>query len=121
MAGTRVEVEGAAALAASLDAASADLAELDRAAEGASRIIATAARSLAPKRTGTLSRSVAPAPSRGTAAALASASYAPFVHYGTRYMSARPFLSDAARQTEPMWLPLYTQETQGILDHVKGA
>ena len=119
--GTRIEVEGAAALSASLDAASRDMAELDKAAAGASRIIATAARALAPKRTGALSRSIEPAPERGIAAALASERYAPFVHYGTRYMAARPFLTDAAKATEPVWLPLYEQETQQILNHVKGA
>jgi HK97 gp10 family phage protein len=119
--GTRIEVEGAAALSASLDAAGRDLADLDRAAAGASRIIATAARVLAPKRTGALSRSIEPAPERGTAAVLASERYAPFVHYGTRYMVARPFLVDARRDTKPLWLPLYEQESQQILNHVKGA
>lgn len=42
--------------------------------------------------------------------------YAPPVHWGTRYMRARPWLLDAARSTEDSWMDGLTQHIQQLLD-----
>ena len=42
--------------------------------------------------------------------------YAPPVHWGTRYMRARPWLLDAAKSTEDAWMDDLTQHVQQLLD-----
>lgn len=42
--------------------------------------------------------------------------YAPPVHWGTRYMRARPWLLDAARSTEDEWMDGYEKHVQSLLD-----
>lgn len=55
----------------------------------------------APVRTGTLRRSITSRVTSATTARVGtSLEYAPFVHEGTRYMAARPFLTDAVDQNQ---------------------
>lgn len=115
-----VTVEGADRLAATLSVAAADLGNLDHAAAATSRVVATAGRYNAPRRTGVLAASVRAMPEGGTGAVGTSVRYAPFVHYGTRYMRARPFLTNATRQTEPVWVGLYTADADRALARVRG-
>lgn len=115
------QVIGAERCSATLKAAGERLAHLDAAAAGTSRVVAAAGAMRAPKRTGLLAMSVRPMSDSGTAAAGTSLRYAPFVHWGTRHMRARPFLTDAARQTEPVWLGLYVADANRALATVKGA
>jgi hypothetical protein len=42
--------------------------------------------------------------------------YAPPVHWGTRYMRARPWLLDAARSTEDSWMDGMWGHVQQLLD-----
>ena len=116
-----VQVVGAERCAATLRASGERLEHLDHAAAGASRVVAAAGAGKAPRRTGALAMSVRPMPEGATGAAGTSLRYAPYVHWGTRHMRARPFLTDASRQTEPIWLALYTADADRALGMVKGA
>lgn len=115
------QVVGAERCAATLLAAGERLEHLDHAAAGTSRVVAAAGAMRAPRRTGRLAMSVRAAPNGGTAVAQTSLVYAPYVHWGTRYMRARPFLTDAARQTQPVWQALYAADADRALGIVKGA
>lgn len=121
MSQTGVQVVGAERCAATLSRAGDRLAHQERAAAGTSRVVAAAGRAGAPRRSGTLAMSVRAAPQGGTGVAMTSLRYAPYVHWGTRYMRARPFLTDAARQTEPVWIRLYVADADDALSTVKGA
>lgn len=46
------------------------------------------------------------------------ADYAMFVHQGTRFMKARPFLKDAAESSENQIERLFTQALQGVLNDI---
>lgn len=79
----------------------------------AAGVIGTAARP--PVRTGRLaaSRSI---DTRADVAVLSwDAPYAGFVHYGTRYMPARPFATDAADQVDGRLTALYTEQLDNLL------
>ncbi len=67
---------------------------MEEAGEEASKLIATRAKSIAPKRTGRLRDSIRPS----GLTIEAGAPYARFVHEGTRYMKPRPFLRDAIEE-----------------------
>ena len=61
------------------------------------RQAAAQARLSAPRRTGRLSRSVRAESSRTRASVVATATYSPYVAYGTRRMPAHPFMRRADR------------------------
>lgn len=42
--------------------------------------------------------------------------YAGYVHWGTRYLRARPWLYDAAHATEDRWMDQLTEHAQQLLD-----
>lgn len=116
-----VQLVGAERCQATLGLAAERLDHLDHAAASSSRVVAAAGAMKAPRRTGRLAMSVRAAPDGGTAIAQTSLVYAPYVHWGTRHMRARPFLTDAARQTQPVVLRLYTADADRALGVVKGA
>jgi len=47
-----------------------------------------------------------------------TAEYGIYVHEGTRYMKARPFLKRGAEMSEPEIQRLFTQTTQKVLDKI---
>lgn len=120
-----VTVEGLAALTRTMRKAGEDLTDLKDANARAAAIVASAAAGMAPRRTGRLAASI-----RGTRAAArarvvagrVSVPYAAPIHWGwpARHIKANPFLSDAARATEPQWLPQYLKDVEAALDNVKG-
>lgn len=98
---------------------------LKRANAAAAALVASAASSRAPRRTGRLASSV-----RGNRAAnravvsagSAALPYAGPIHYGwpARSIEPQPFVIDAAQATEPAWLPLYAADVDRALDVVRG-
>ena len=52
----------------------------------------------------------------------ATVPYAGAIHWGwpARNISAQPFLTDAAKATEPTWTRQYLSDIQKIVDKVKG-
>jgi len=69
-------------------------------ADAASAAIQTQAQANAPVRTGFLRSSITRLVSGGKFAVTALASYAGFVEFGTRRMSARPYLTPAAESVD---------------------
>jgi hypothetical protein len=121
-----VQIEGLNALARTMRKAGEDLADLKDANRAAGDIVASAAAAMAPRRTGRLASSIRPARAAGRASVMAgraSVPYAPPIHWGwpARHIAAQPFLSNAAQQTESIWLPKYLADVQAALDKVTGA
>ena len=115
-----IDVKGADRLERTLDGAADELARMDAAAAETSRIVAAAGAALAPKASGALAASVRAEPQGPVVQATSASPYAPFVHYGTKLMAARPFLIAAVRQTEQVWIGSYTRNADQVLSHVKG-
>jgi HK97 gp10 family phage protein len=120
-----VRLEGWSTLVRTLRKAGVDLGELKEANAAAGRIIAARAAEIAPRRTGRLASSIR---TQGgvhrvrVAAGKASAPYAGPIHWGwpARHIKAQPFLSDAARQTEPEWFPAFVRDVTKILEKIEG-
>lgn len=80
--------------------------------------------------TGNLARSIRPGATKTAAvvragnrrATATGVPYAPVIHWGwpARNISPQTFLADAAKQTEPTWLKLYTDKVNDLIEKVKG-
>jgi len=121
-----VEVEGLAQLRRTLRQAGDDLSDLKDAHQRAAYIVGLRAESTAPRRTGRLAGSVKGRGTKNaagvTAGSRARVPYAPPIHWGwfRRGISANPWVSRAAQDTEPLWLPAYSAELDDIVAKVKG-
>lgn len=111
------EIEGADQLARTIDRAAGDLAGLDQTAgTAAARTLAREASQAAPRQTGRLASS-----HRAQAGeVVVTADYAPFVHWGTRHMAGRPWLTTTAERSTS-WVDAYATELDDIVDNIKGA
>jgi hypothetical protein len=120
-----MEVVGARKMRKELKAAGLDMADLREPHLKAAGVVARTAKGTAPRRSGKLGASVRAGASRTAGvvrAGSASVPYANPIHWGwhTRGIAAQPFLSDAATSTETVWVALYLEEMEDILDRVKG-
>lgn len=123
--GGEVRVEGLNRLVRTLNKAAVDVSELKDAHQRVAQIVADAASSRAPRRSGALASAI-----RGSrqvrrarvTAGSARVPYAPPIHWGwaARGIAANPFVSEAAQDTESRWTETYTQDVQNALDQVKG-
>lgn len=123
--GEGIRIEGAARLRRTLKAAGDDLSDLREANQAAVGIVTSAGRARTPRRTGRLASSV-----RGSATARiatvraggAAVPYAGPIHWGwpARGIAAQPFLSEAARETEPRWIGLYEAAVETAINKVEG-
>jgi hypothetical protein len=123
MAAPVVKVEGARRFRRTLRKAGSDLSELRGAHAKVAGLVASAARP--PVRSGALAATVRGSGTKTAAivrAGFATVPYAGPVHWGwpARGIEAQPFAVDAAQQTEPAWVAVYTAEVQNIVDKVKG-
>lgn len=109
-----VEVDGQAALLASLEAAPRALADLDGALEDAGDDVLGHVK--APRDTGALDASLTSA----AGVVSASARHAPFVHYGTRHLRGRPFLTDALAAREAAIVARFTDHLDDVVDTIRG-
>lgn len=121
-----LEVRGARELRRGLKAAGDDLADLKDVNGAVATLVAWRGQASAPRRSGTLSRSVRGNRAAGKATVLAGTArvpYAPAIHWGwpRRHIDANPWLSRAAQATEPQWTQLYLEGVQHVLDQVHGA
>lgn len=118
----RTEVIGQQRLQATLRAAQHQIANLDT-GEGA-RMVEQRARAAAPKRSGLLASSVrARDAGKGQSVVASSLVYAPVIHYGwpAHGITARPFLTEALANSQPLILADLTKQTQHALGSVHGA
>jgi phage gpG-like protein len=110
-------------LSATLHRAAANLAKLGRQDAAASALVASTARTRAPRRSGALAASVRAEPREGNGAVVAAAPYAAYVEFGvpSRSIPARPFMAGALKATAPAVTDLYADETRRVMSQVKGA
>lgn len=124
----QVRVVGAAQLRRTMRRAGRDLTDLKRANQAAAQIVARLARQpgRAPRRTGRLAGTVRGNRAVGRATVLAGGAAVPYagpVHWGweSRNIEPNPWISEAAQESEPVWLGQYEQDVQRVLDTIKGA
>lgn len=124
----RYDVRGVAQLNASLDQLAVDLSKL--APIDAARLIGTAARANAPKRTGRLARSFSPSTDAGVVTVTFGTPYAGPINFGVgprpgrrgpHNIRATRFLSDAIEDHESAWLNEYAKDAQTQCNQVRGA
>jgi len=125
LADVAVQVEGVKQLRKSLKAAGEDLSDLKDAHRQAATVVASAARARAPKVRPRLVTTVRPAGTKTAAivrAGNAKAPYANAIHWGwpKRGITANPFISEAAQDTESTWVPIYSAAVENALDRVQG-
>lgn len=122
---TGIRIAGLDNLIRTMRRASVEIAELKDAHAHAGEIVAREAERRAPRRTGRLASSVRASRQARRAQVLAgraSVPYAPPIHWGwpARGIAANPFVSEAAQDTEPEWVPVYLADVQAALDRVRG-
>jgi len=91
---------------------------LDRAIQKSAFTIEDTSKRNTPVRTGYLraSHTTTFAPLQGVISP--TADYAIYVHEGTRFMAARPFLADAVQSDEDQVQQYFTEEIQNVLDEI---
>lgn len=120
-----VEIDGARELRRTLRAAGDDMEDLKAAHLAAANIAASAARARAPRLTGALAGDIRASGTKTAGIVRAGRKRIPYagaVHWGwpARGMKARPYITEGAQQTEPVWVPLYQKEIDKALSKVKG-
>lgn len=120
-----IRVEGAANLRRTLRRAGDDLADLKEAHGAAAAIAGSRARGTAPRRSGRLAANVRWSGAAATATVRVGSSTVPYanpIHWGwpKRGIAARPWVSEAARDTEHQWTAVYEAAVERILARVKG-
>ena len=120
-----VQVQGARQLRSTMRKAGADMTQLNDTHRAVSGYVAAQGQVRAPKRTGRLAGSVRGSAARTAATVRAGGARVPYagvIHYGweRRNIRPQPFLTDAAHDTEPVWLHMYYQKVKQILGTVKG-
>jgi hypothetical protein len=125
MSGAHLEVEGGRSLRNSLKQAGDDLEDLKDVYGAVATLVAWRGASLAPQRSGTLSRSVRPNRAAAKAQVIAGSKRVPYanpIHWGWHRRHIKPslFLTRAGQQTEPEWTDMFVKGIQEILDRVEG-
>jgi hypothetical protein len=109
-------------LQASLRRAARETAALERGHTPAAQVVSGAARTRAPRRTGTLAASVRGKGFPGRATVTAHTRYAGIIHWGwpARGIEPHEFIVEAAHATEPVWQAGYTAALQGVANRIEG-
>lgn len=120
---TRVEVEGLKQVLRNLKRLGVDVADLKEASNRAGQVVADAARSLAPTKTGRLSNSVRAAKQQNAAVVRAGGArlpYAGVIHFGwpARGIAPKPFLFEAADSRREQVINAYRE---GLAEAIKKA
>lgn len=113
-------------LRATLKRAGIDLADLKNANERAGQTVAQWAGVRAPRRSGALGATVRAARQVGRARVMAGGGAVPYagpIHWGwpARNITAQPWISESAQQTEPAWVRDYLDEINKVIGKVRGA
>jgi hypothetical protein len=121
------KIEGLAKLQRELKQAGEDTQDLKTAGRNAAKIVMTEAKRTAPVRTGALKRSIRTSVTKKNVGILGGKAlvvpYAQPIHWGwpKRGIRENPWISRAARLTQPQWLPGYIKEIDKATAKVKGA
>ena len=122
--GAKVELQGFDELSRSLEAAGREVKSMPEANATAGEIVASAARTRAPRATGALAATVRAEPDRDGALVLAGGAavdYSVMVEYGTRSMRAEPYIRPALAETHEKWVEAYANAIDDVLGKVHGA
>jgi hypothetical protein len=119
-------VHGAKELRRTMKQAGDDLKDLKDVNRRVGELVASAARTRAPVRSGALAASIRPAAAAAKVTIRAGSKKVPYagpIHWGwsAHGITANPFLSDAATRTEETWVEYYFEELQAIVNKVEGA
>ena len=117
-----VRILGLDRLVRTLRKAGADLDDMKTANRKAGEIVADAARARAPRRSGKLAGSIRPARQAKRARVSGGGARLPYagpIHWGwpSRGIAAQPFISEAATDTEPQWLPAIRTNLRVTFQH----
>lgn len=121
------EVRGGRQLRKTLRAAGDDLADLKDVHKQAATIAADRAASRAPRRTGRLAATIRASGTKTAGIVRVGNNtrvpYANPIHWGwkKRNITANPFASHGAQESEPTWVQLYQRYIDTTLDSIKGA
>lgn len=119
--GLRVEVLGADTLARTLDGAAHDLGDMSDANRKAGQLLAQHAAGSAPRRTGRLAGSIRVTEvGKDGVSVGASAPYAPFQEFGTRYVRATYFLTGTLARDDGPVIDVYETAIDRTLAQVRG-
>lgn len=122
----QVRVEGARQLRSTLRKAGADMKDLSAAHREVAGIVADRARPATPHRTGRLAKSVRAGGTQKAAVIRAGRGrgfpYAEPIHWGwpSRKIAAQPWISEAAAESEPVWVAVYSERISDLLRSVRG-
>lgn len=120
-----VRIYGAARLRRTLRQAGATVADLKAPHKAAAEIAGRAAAARAPRRSGRLARTVRNSATQTAGiirAGRKSVPYAGVIHWGwpRRNIRANPWITEAARATEPRWVDAFMQHTEQAIERVRG-
>lgn len=121
-----IRVDGARELRATMKRAETDLNDLHEAHVAASQVVAKAGQAKAPKVTGRLAGTIRGSGTKTAAIDRAGGARVPYagpIHWGwpAHNITANPFLAEAAEETEPIWVPLYEDAVERVLETIRGA
>lgn len=119
MPGAALRVQGLSQLRRDLKRFAADTADLKAANMAVGGIVAAAAATRAPRRTGRLAASLRPTRTVGRASVRSTVPYAVYQHWSKRY--GHPFVTEAAEATEPAWLAAYVAGLEQAVNRFHGA
>lgn len=116
-----VQVQGARELRKALKAVEGGLADLKATHDKIAQIVVPVGKSGAPRRTGRLAGSIRGSGTKTAATVRAGGARLPYggpIHWGwpKRHIKAQPFLTDAGKETEPVWTGIYTHDVQALID-----
>jgi len=116
--GATVEVDGGRELAAALHGVSDGLKDMTATNSKVANTVAPVARRLAPRLTGALRDSIRGEGSPQGAEVGTAIAYGWPVHSGvpSRNIPGVPFIADAWRDTEPVWMAVYEDDVQTLVD-----
>lgn len=124
--GVDIDAKGIKELSRSLRKTGHDLEDLKDANEKVSKIVVERAKQIVPTRSGALAKSIRSsrkARQVTVRAGVAKVPYAAVIHWGwpARGIPRRPYVTDAAHQTESRWESEYKRAIQRELRKIKGA
>lgn len=119
--GTVVEVEGGRELRAALKGVAGGLADLKATHAKISATVTPVAKRGVPHRSGKLAGSIRGTGTASAAIVRAGGAAVPYggpIHWGwpARNIGAQPFLTDAGKATEPVWVAIYESDVQRLID-----
>lgn len=116
-----IRVENGRELRAALKRAGISLQDLKDANTAVAEYVAAGSRLTAPRRTGRLAGGLKPSRAVARASVLDALPYAAPIHWGwrARNITAQPWVSEYAQQSEPQWLGIITKALDQLVEQIE--